>query len=212
MYTTESYTTSIAVSDYKKRYIDIPTFTEYCKACPNYDRLWSCPSYTFDVEAFWNQFQTLDLFAVKILYNDDYAEKQFSEHKIADIMRQSLRLPLFTQFIASWRHHSAIDDFGCSVADKYCCKHICLILCQLLKRHDLKKFSVSSNLSDNTADSCRRSILHDNLTSLIQIILSLFAGRIIKTDSHISTCCSCQALLDQFPMFKQITENDDRKV
>lgn len=39
MYTTESYTTSIAVSDYKKRYIDIPTFTEYCKACPNYDRL-----------------------------------------------------------------------------------------------------------------------------------------------------------------------------
>ena len=73
MYTTESYTTSIAVSDYKKRYIDIPTFTEYCKACPNYDRLWSCPSYTFDVEAFWNQFQTLDLFAVKILYNDDYA-------------------------------------------------------------------------------------------------------------------------------------------
>ena len=27
MYTTESYTTSIAVSDYKKRYIDIPTFT-----------------------------------------------------------------------------------------------------------------------------------------------------------------------------------------
>ena len=34
MYTTESYTTSIAVSDYKKRYIDIPTFTEYCKACP----------------------------------------------------------------------------------------------------------------------------------------------------------------------------------
>ena len=38
MYTTESYTTSIAVSDYKKRYIDIPTFTEYCKACPNYDR------------------------------------------------------------------------------------------------------------------------------------------------------------------------------
>ena len=112
---------------------------------------------------------------------------------------QSLRLPLFTQFIASWRHHSAIDDFGCSVADKYCCKHICLILCQLLKRHDLKKFSVSSNLSDNTADSCRRSILHDNLTSLIQIILSLFAGGIIKTDSHISTCCSCQALLDQFP-------------
>ena len=41
MYTTESYTTSIAVSDYKKRYIDIPTFTEYCKACPNFTR--SCP-------------------------------------------------------------------------------------------------------------------------------------------------------------------------
>ena len=54
MYTTESYTTSIAVSDYK--------------------------------------IQTLDLFAVKILYNDDYAGKQFSEHKIADIMRQSLNV------------------------------------------------------------------------------------------------------------------------
>ena len=174
MYTTESYTTSIAVSDYKKRYIDIPTFTEYCKACPNYDRLWSCPSYTFDVEAFWNQFQTLDLFAVKIIYNDNYAGKQFSEHKIADIMRQSLRLPLFTQFIASWRHHLAIDDFSCTISDKYCCKHIRLIIRQFLKRHDLTTFTLTANLFDNTADCFRRSRLHHNPTGLIEVIPALF--------------------------------------
>lgn len=90
MYTTEFYTTSIAVSDYKEKYIDIPTFTDCCKACPNYDRLWSCPSYDFDTEAFWDQFQTLDLFAVKIIYDDNYAGQQFSEEEIADIMHQSL--------------------------------------------------------------------------------------------------------------------------
>lgn len=39
--------------------------------------MYTTESYTFDVEAFWNQFQTLDLFAVKIIYNDDYAGKQF---------------------------------------------------------------------------------------------------------------------------------------
>jgi hypothetical protein len=33
--------------------------------------MYTTESCTFDVKAFWNQFQTLDLFAVKIIYNDN---------------------------------------------------------------------------------------------------------------------------------------------
>lgn len=92
MYTTESFTTSITVKDYMAHYVDIPTFLEYCKACPNYGRLWSCPPYDFDVTAYWRKFQTLDLLAVKINFDSAYAGHSFAPEELNHIMEQSMKI------------------------------------------------------------------------------------------------------------------------
>lgn len=92
MYTTESFTASISVSDYMENYVDIPTFMEYCKACSNYGRLWSCPPYDFDAEAYWRQFQTLDLLAVKITFDLDYAGQSFTPEQLNEIYDQSMKI------------------------------------------------------------------------------------------------------------------------
>lgn len=90
MYTTEHYTASISVDEYLEKYVDIPTFLECCKACPNYDKTWSCPSYDFDVESYWKKYKTLDLTAVKIIFDKETVEKAYTKDEIQKIMDDSL--------------------------------------------------------------------------------------------------------------------------
>ena len=44
-YTVEQYHASIPVSEYLDKYVDVETFLNACKACHNYGKVWSCPSY-----------------------------------------------------------------------------------------------------------------------------------------------------------------------
>lgn len=85
MYTTKRYEATIPVSDYLEGYVDVDTFLECCRACPNYDGKWSCPSYDFDVIEYWKKYQTLDLTAVKIIFDEEYAGKEFPEEEIQRI-------------------------------------------------------------------------------------------------------------------------------
>ncbi len=90
MYTTQRYHSSISVSDYLERYVDVETFLEKCRECPNYGRLWSCPPYDFDVTRYWEQYKTLELTAVKILFNEEYAGKSFPPEETQQIIEDSL--------------------------------------------------------------------------------------------------------------------------
>lgn len=90
MYTTQRYYSSISVSDYLRRYVDVETFLEKCKECPNYGKVWSCPPYDFDVLEYWRQYETLDLIAVKILFDEEYAGKSFPPKEAQQIIEDSL--------------------------------------------------------------------------------------------------------------------------
>ena len=65
-----------------ENYVDVPTFLEACKACPNYDRVWACPSYDFDVLKYWKQYQTFQLLATEITFDEDMLAKEYSRQEI----------------------------------------------------------------------------------------------------------------------------------
>lgn len=88
MYTTEKYEASISVSEYIKNYVDIPTFLEACKACPNYNRIWSCPPYSFDVLDYWNRYKTLRLMATKIIFHPELVERTYTPEEQNAIIQQ----------------------------------------------------------------------------------------------------------------------------
>lgn len=90
MFTTERYTAEIPVKKYLEQYVDVEGFLECCRECPNYDRIWSCPSYDFDVLEYWKQYETLELTAVKIVFDGDYAGKPFSEEELDQISKASI--------------------------------------------------------------------------------------------------------------------------
>ena len=70
MYTIEKSEKLIKVSDYLDRYVNVEEFLQYCKKCNNYEKLWSCPSYDFNPEDYWKEYDELIVVARKIIFGE----------------------------------------------------------------------------------------------------------------------------------------------
>lgn len=68
MYTVKKYEAEISVADYLRDYVNVEEFLGYCKECPNYEAVWSCPSYDFNPEDYWNKFSEIYVVARKIIF------------------------------------------------------------------------------------------------------------------------------------------------
>lgn len=90
IYSTTQHTASIAVPEYIERFVDIPTFLNACKACPNYNHLWSCPPYDFEVEAYWRKYRMLYLYAIRIVFEEKYREKAYSPEEMQSLLDRVL--------------------------------------------------------------------------------------------------------------------------
>ena len=91
MYKTERFEASVSVEEYLDQYVDVETFLKCCRECSAYNVKWSCPPYDFDVLDYWNNYTTLELTAVKIVFDGEYAGKAFSEEELREIMDASLK-------------------------------------------------------------------------------------------------------------------------
>ena len=71
MYTIEKHEAEISVKDYMEQYVNVAEFLECCKVCPNYDKVWSCPSYDFNPEDYWKKYNTLMAKGYKIIFDPE---------------------------------------------------------------------------------------------------------------------------------------------
>lgn len=45
----ERFEKEISVAEYLEGYVAVEEFLECCRACPNYEKVWSCPPYDFEI-------------------------------------------------------------------------------------------------------------------------------------------------------------------
>lgn len=90
IYTTERYEAVVSVDHYLEKYVDVETFLQACKSCPNYEKVWSCPSYDFDVIDYWKKYSTLELVAIKIIFDEAVAGKMLTKEEQEDITKNSI--------------------------------------------------------------------------------------------------------------------------
>lgn len=81
---------TIDIPTYLEEYVDIPTFLECCKACPNYGGKWSCPPYDFDVEAYWRQFERLNIYGTQLMYGEEMVNRTYSKEELDQILKETL--------------------------------------------------------------------------------------------------------------------------
>lgn len=84
------YSNKITVEEYLRDYVKVEVFLECCKACPNYEQKWSCPSYDFDVEEYWKQYKYLYIMGTKIEFTEDEIKRIYTKEELEDIMNTIL--------------------------------------------------------------------------------------------------------------------------
>lgn len=90
MYTTTRHTAEISVPDYLDGYVDIATFFEACKNCPNFGQTWSCPPYDFDVETYWRKYHTLKLLATRIVFDEALTSRTWTQDELNTLYKDVL--------------------------------------------------------------------------------------------------------------------------
>lgn len=57
----------IPMDAYLQDCVNVPYFAQMCKACPNYNMRWSCPSFDFDPMEIWRRYDRLHLVAYRLV-------------------------------------------------------------------------------------------------------------------------------------------------
>ncbi len=70
MYQTEMFQAEVAMTDFIAKYRDADKFIEYCRACPNYNTRWSCPTLTFEPSERLAEYDRIHLVSVKMTYDE----------------------------------------------------------------------------------------------------------------------------------------------
>lgn len=76
MYTIDKFEKTINIDEYVEGYVNVEEFEEYCKACPNYGSVWSCPPYTFSAEDYWKDYSELLVVARKINFQGEVSQEE----------------------------------------------------------------------------------------------------------------------------------------
>lgn len=70
MYSFENYISSIPITDYISKYRDTEKFIVFCKQCNHYNNCWACPPFSFDEEAYLNNYETAHILGTKIILSE----------------------------------------------------------------------------------------------------------------------------------------------
>lgn len=108
MYTTKRYEASLPVPEYLNSYVDAAAFLKACQVCPNYDKIWSCPTYDFDVISYWKRYQTLYLVATQILLDEEILSRTYQPEEMNKLIGEILpdeKQKLRTELMQAEKQH-----------------------------------------------------------------------------------------------------------
>ena len=75
-------TSAIEMPRFRQIYQDRERFMAYCRECPRYDALWSCPPLSLDVDRFLDSYEWGHLLCVKIDLDDETIREADTTEKI----------------------------------------------------------------------------------------------------------------------------------
>ena len=90
MYRSELYQQDVSMDEFIAKYQDIDKFMEYCRACPNYEARWSCPSLSFAVGDFLAKYDRVHLVGLKMTYDEATIAAADTPEKIKSVTWDTL--------------------------------------------------------------------------------------------------------------------------
>ena len=138
MNTVEKFEKEINVKEYVEDYVNVEEFLEYCKACPNYEKVWSCPSYDFSPIDYWNRYSRIYIVARKIIFDDDTNVEDSS--KIMAGVKKEMSKELY-ELEKQYEGSVSLSAGSCSLcSDKGCTR----VLNKPCRHPELMRYSIES--------------------------------------------------------------------
>ena len=69
-YTVTSKQVVVSAADFIRRYRDVERFEAFCKQCPSYGKVWTCPPFDFDPRTVSDGYNTVTLMATTIEFDE----------------------------------------------------------------------------------------------------------------------------------------------
>ena len=125
MYSVERFEKEICISEYMDKYVNVEEFLEYCKECPNYGRLWSCPPYDFDPLEIWEKYETLYVTVRKIIFDEDKApEDKDAMMSVLSEVKDHMSQELF-EMERKFPGSISLSAGSCGLCRKAGCTRVC---------------------------------------------------------------------------------------
>ncbi|MDO4869333.1 MAG: DUF2284 domain-containing protein [Bacillota bacterium] len=78
-YTLDRIEAGIDVETYVEDFVDVKGFLECCKACPNYNTIWSCPPFAFHPLEYWGRYEELMVIGYRLNFTGDRTEEEMTD-------------------------------------------------------------------------------------------------------------------------------------
>jgi predicted metal-binding protein len=85
----KAYVKKMEVRQWLQNYCFPEKFKEFCKACPNYDNLWSCPPSTPAANGYLDNYEEVYTIAVKVIYNKELLLSADTREKAEKIQKET---------------------------------------------------------------------------------------------------------------------------
>ena len=180
-YTKERVSADITVEEYLRDYVNVEEFLEYCKECPNYGKVWSCPPYDFDPVDYWKSFDRLHIEGVVLHLSRELCEKEYEKEEALKLSGQILKKEkeLLAQELYS------MEDKNSRSLSAGCCN-----LCESCRRKDdmpcispdMMRYSIES-IGGNVGLTCTKLLGQELLwctEGRLPERLTLISGLLIK--------------------------------
>ena len=76
---------SMSLPDFRQKYQDREKYMAYCRECPRYDTVWSCPPLAFDVDAYLEHFTWVNVLCAKIILSNSLIAEADTPEKIKTV-------------------------------------------------------------------------------------------------------------------------------
>ncbi len=81
----EYKTGAMEMDRFREKYQDREKFMAFCRECPRYDALWSCPPLSFDADAFLQPYTWASLLCAQIILDEETILAADTPEKIKDV-------------------------------------------------------------------------------------------------------------------------------
>ena len=78
----EYKTSQMKTEQFRQKYQDKDKFMAFCRECPHYNELWSCPPLSFDADEFFAPYAWMDLLCVQIHIDEETIRAADTAEKI----------------------------------------------------------------------------------------------------------------------------------